>query len=359
MLATAIRRVNTRLESNTSSNKLVPLEIGATIDVRKIKNDEEIEGSNLWLEDKNGTNFWAGAFDINVKNNLSGLVDFRKIWSLQNIAEIKIGILDSGVQINPDFFGDRVVQLWQKDNSKLDMHATYMAAIIGANNIVDGYIGFLPNSKIFSYQAVFSKDGFVIEPQNFTAALKKFLEVGVDIVNISMVTTDNEDFFKNSLELKELLQQFSQKNIPIVVSTGNEPVYDDDRKTFPGAITSTISASGYLLKGQSIKFDFHRTIWTGTTILSPSFPIYDNQFFSKIATDKPAGTSVSAAVTTAILGVMKLLYIKLKPDKPYAEFISNIISDMPKIHTTDNGNLNERDFKYLDFKRVNNIISQI
>lgn len=359
MLATITKRVNARLEANTSSKKLVPLELGTKINIVELKFGEDYRGNSIWYIDEKGISYTSLAITPNLNSNrLSSFIDFPSIWNICKNKVIKIGIYDSGVSKDTSLFGNRVTQL---NDHKLDAekHADYMATIIAGGSVEKGYFGFLPNAEIYSYQADVDDNGHTtIKPKNFMEALQAFLDYNVDVVNISMATIDFKEFFEQNLEFKKILKEFAERNIPLVSSAGNECDTDNSNFHYPAKLSEFLSISGYLINGTSINFDFMLNLWDGINLLSPSFQVYPTEFYQQLKIDinKRAGSSVSCAITCGVLGILKYYFNSsdFVNQTTFGNFMNSIISSMPDWKTNPLYNkISSTSFKYLDFTFIN------
>jgi subtilisin family serine protease len=360
MKATVIRRVNTRLEANTSSRKLQPLEVGMVIDVVRIEFGEEIEGNNIWLVDKNNKRYSSRGFSYNLDGNLlSKFIDFPFLWSFTKGKKIKIGIYDSGVYKKkyPSLFEEeRVIQLNHNDNEVIDFHGTYMATIIGGSNIEKGYVGFLPNALIYSYCCLDRENTAIIDKDDLINALNIFYKEEVDVINISMSTELNDTVMKNLFErddkLNKLINKLREKNIIIVASTGNNRSSDDSIKNYPAALSDIFSVSGYRVENDNFVYENDADIWSSVKVLAPCFAIYNEDYFSQFKFNTKSGTSISCAILSGILGILKLKYCTNKiKEKLFYDYVNEIIQEMPIIEV-NKGNLLNRQYKYLNFSNL-------
>ena len=352
MKATVIKRVNTRLEANTSSRKLSPLDVGKTIEVVSVEKGETIDGHSLWITDSNGNKFTAAAFSVVAPENaLSSYVDFMKLWNFEGDRPLKIGIYDGGVQQNNELFGNRVIELNPNKQPIIDFHGSYMATIIGGADYKNGFFGFLPNAKLYSYQSVIDPvEGAIIEQQNFLDALRSFLNNDVDVVNISMNTNRHNDFFRTNAALQDLLNEYKTKGIVLVASAGNRGVNDDTKLTYPAKLSEVVSVAGYFFDGPDVTYDMEYNLWSDISILAPSFAIYQNDYYSKFEIgDKKAGTSVSAAVITGMIGAYKLKFMLNANNRiGFKSYIDEQFAAMPTVHYRKQG-IRKTEFNYADF----------
>ncbi len=363
MTGTVIRRVNSRFDASTAAKKAIPLEVGSVVDIVGLKYGEKYRGSNMWFADAKGLNYTSHAISVALQGNtLAKLIDFPALWQISSDRPIKIGIFDSGVSNNAQLFGTRVIQLNHNDETIVQKHADYMATIIAGSDLRNGYVGFLPNANIFSYQASKGALGSAeIVPEDILSALKMFVDIDVDIINISMSTDDPDviSFFQNNSEIKQVFAKIRDKEIAVTAAAGNFGLKSDDHKFFPAGMNDIISVSGYKFLNEKPKFDFSWNLWSDVKILAPSFPIYDTQFFKSFQVSDSIGTSVSSAVSAGLLGALKALHGKQADDRNFLSFVSEKIESMPTVVTPDEirEQVKAPSFKCWDFKTVANILN--
>ena len=134
---------------------------------------------------------------------------------------IKIAIIDTGVDFNhPDLFGwgpdGKVVggyNFIQEDEPPLDTngHGTQVAGIIAADGQA---IGMAPKAKILAYKV--SEDGEGVSAELITKAIKKAIEDGANIINISLGVN------KTNAKIDRAINFALEKEIFVVTAAGND-----------------------------------------------------------------------------------------------------------------------------------------
>ena len=134
---------------------------------------------------------------------------------------IKIAVIDTGVDFNhPDLLGwgpdGKVIggyNFVQKDQLPIDTdgHGTQVAGVIAADGEV---FGIAPKSKILAYKV--SEDGDGVSSDLVVRAIKKAVEDGADIINISL----GED--KTDVEIDHAVNYALEKGVFVVAAAGND-----------------------------------------------------------------------------------------------------------------------------------------
>lgn len=242
-------------------------------------------------------------------------------WNLSR--NIKIAIIDSGIEENHESLQGKVVQninFSNKNEKKVKddfNHGTAIAGIITGKSDFT-HLGLAPNAQLYDIKVLNSKGQ--AEITNVIEAINWSINNKIDIINMSF------GFKKNHIELYEAIKKAYEKGIIIVASAGNNIGLEVD---YParyqevisvGAINSDLSWYNLSSKG---KIDF---VAPGIEIIAPN----NNGGYESFS-----GTSFSTAYVTAsianILGreknidhsndILKLLkpYLLDLGDKGYDE----------------------------------------
>jgi subtilisin family serine protease len=179
-----------------------------------------------------------------------GLVDIAipKLWEKSKGENITVAVLDTGIT-NHDDLNENI--LWDKyksyiSNEELDGHGhgTMVAGVISAKDSGFGVVGVAPNTKILPIKVLPNSVMFQNSTdQDLTNALKYCLEMGVDIINMSLGS-----LYKQSQAFQEVLIEVYNNNIPIVCAMGN---YGEKYACFPANFPQTFGVTSYG-KGRNI-----------------------------------------------------------------------------------------------------------
>ncbi|MCD7723772.1 MAG: S8 family serine peptidase [Clostridiales bacterium] len=209
--------------------------------------------------------------------------------------DIKIAIIDSGVDINHNDIKDSIeknIKVSQLDESFGDdtSHGTAVAAIISGNCKNDnGILGVATDSKIISIDVTDTSDG-TVEEKNLIEGIATAIDEEVDIINISMGIKEG------SAELYEIIKTAYNAGIIIVAAAGN---YIESDVLYPAAYAEVICVGSKNKKGEVIspKYTTKKSViyLPGEHISSATA---DNGYKSF------SGTSVSTPILTGIISLM-------------------------------------------------------
>lgn len=308
MKAIAIKKVNQRLDANTGSQKLIPIQAGDIIDVIGIEEGEFYRGSNRWLLKDDGTKTWAGAYNINYGSGYIKQFGIDQLWNISTGNGIKVGVIDSEINIGHISLKNCPI-IKHEINSPDSIHGTYMAAIIGARNIKDGFVGMAPSCEL--HAASYAKEGN-ITPKEVLEAFESLSNA--HIINLSFAT-NNKVFsaVKNPVGLKinQLINSYVASGKIVLAATGNN--YQQTLNTFfyyPSYYSGTISIAGGYTKDGNYFIEKKSNVWNGVDLIGPV-----NNFFniipqsSEIFQNRTNGNSVTTAMVS---GLLALIYDKLK-----------------------------------------------
>lgn len=305
MNATTIKRVNTRLAANTSSAKLVPLEIGSAVKIRRLEFGEMYRGENLWFVDEKDNKYWSGGFAAANRNlsksSLFNEFDISGLWKYATGSNIKIGIIDCGIIREHKAIVNSKLKVLNEGNPNC-MHGTYMTSIIAGTDVANGYVGVLPDTQVLFY-------GYGEIAQLTPNVLMSILQQLEDADIISMSFAVRKTFFfplnKEAKALNDYLAtQVTTNNKIILASTGNDGRHFS---FYPAAYDGVLSVSA-LQTANSSNVEPNANIWDGVQMAGNWKSFFDLN--ENASTDFPglgslSGTSPAAAVLAALAGFAK------------------------------------------------------
>jgi len=246
-------------------------------------------------------------------NEIITLNQYRKAQYSFTGKNVSIGIIDNGINLEYDSIWDIVkgkVSLLEKDTLKIKKtnkeitHGTLMANIIGNQYLdyEDNIIGIAPNAQIIDVDISNHQNEYKFS--NILEIFDRIIEDGLklDIILISFTTL-------NASDGKDILSQacnfLVDKGTIIVCPAGN---FGPESYTIgsPSAAENVITI-GALKKDGTIAYYSGR----GPTLneqLKPDFVLPGSKInipFSNKATIEYSGTSVSAAIATGIIALLK------------------------------------------------------
>lgn len=218
-------------------------------------------------------------------------LDFHlgKLWELPMQEGLKVGIIDTGVDVNHPALKGRVTNL--NMNFPIDMtdnpnHATTMACIISGDDPENGIIGIAPGiEKIYSY--TLPNDGAT--PDMFICALTKMEKEGVKLINISYCWSGKN--FKEAEELIQKIKDLSNNGFVIICATGNES--NIHSLYYPAAYPDVISTAGCNAENRQ---DDESNFWQGVNLCMASDYYFDRNKFNH-----SNGTSGATALMTGCI----------------------------------------------------------
>lgn len=232
----------------------------------------------------------------------------------KNLKKIKVAILDSGLDYDPDlpaverkdFLGEKELHPLYQD---MTGHGTSVASLICARENEDRITGIAANvelyiGRIFGY-------GNNAPVERVVRAVNWAIEEKVNIIHMSFGT---EEY---SGELEDAIEKAYKSGILIIAAAGNAGQAPEDESTieYPAAFDNVISV-GATNKYNNMS-DFSAT-GKELDVVAPGDQILTDGAFGGVAVDK--GTSISAAQVT---GVAAVLWGK-HPDKSNA-FIKSLL----------------------------------
>jgi len=310
-IATATRRVNTRVSASTASKKLIPLEVGQSFRIKRIESGELYRGSRLWLVDENENKYWSGAFEYKDRISNSSLFssfDISQCWEYTQGEAVKVGIIDCGIQLNHNVLSNCSIQIIPtKEGDSTCMHGTYIASIISGSDFYNHYLGVAPKAEIF-FSGI--SDIVNVTAEQIYDCINSLKDV--DIINMSFSCHDSSKFdpVGRGKNLQTLISAFARQNKILVAAAGNNGPMDD--KFFPAAYKNVVSVSAY---AENDKGEIHSSanFWQGVDIVG-SFKNYfdlaeDLKTYLPLKGISYNGTS---STTAFVSGVFALVASKFK-----------------------------------------------
>lgn len=186
----------------------------------------------------------------------------RELSTFKEASDIKVAILDTGIQIDHPDIADRVkkyvYQYPRRSASEKDIvgHGTHVAGTVAAliNNDV-GINGICEAQlycwKIFSDKVEYVAENFhsyVVDPVMYRAALADCVETGVEVVNLSIGGPGRPD-----REESDLFADLLANNIAVVAAMGNERM-EGNPTSYPAAIDGVIAVGATNVNDRYARF---------------------------------------------------------------------------------------------------------
>lgn len=223
------------------------------------------------------------------------LLGIPELWKQSKGEDIKIGIIDSGIDLSHQDLQKAVqsVKDFSGNNNLFDStgHGTHIAGIIGARENKTGVIGVAPKSLLWIAKSW--QKGTPSKIEDVCEALDWLIQEKVDIINMSLwIEKDNKT-------LRELVNKAEKENISVVAAVGNEGD-TENAGGFPARYQSVISVGSLNHKGKVSK----------TSSRCPSIDIVapGEKILSTIPPNTYGwmnGTSMAAAFVSGTIALLK------------------------------------------------------
>ncbi len=265
------------------------------------------------------------------------VLDYLKTASV-DLAEVKVGVIDSGIDYNHEFLKDRMIDKGENfslsgDDTAMsddpDSHGTHVAGIIVDNT---------PDTvKIKGYK-IFDSEGETTELA-FVTAIEKAVYDGMDIINMSLGGFDSQ-------AVKESLLNAYSSGTVLVAGAGNDNMYCEyflpsslEQVIVVGAVGENLYRSSYSNFGGTLDF------------MAPGDDIYSTTNYDGYG--YMSGTSMATPFTSASVAILLSINPKLSSDEIENQFKSNANSLEYFAHIdVGSGLLNIADS--LDINRIKN-----
>ena len=161
-------------------------------------------------------------------------------WNETQGEGIKIGIIDTGIDLNHEDLHGRVHDYYNftsqnpKDIADENGHGTHVAGIIAANKNKIGVVGIAPKCELYIAKA-FDSDG-ISETKNVVNAIKWLMLKKVSVINMSFCTKEYISDYSNLIKMC-----FSQ-GILCVCAVGNDGPGKDTIE-YPAKFPETIAVT--------------------------------------------------------------------------------------------------------------------
>ena len=148
-------------------------------------------------------------------------LSFSSVWNLTSGAGVTVAVVDSGVDVNPQF-GDRVTpgpdlagdNFGTPADADCLGHGTSVASIIAAAPMAGvSFAGVAPQAAILSIKITNSE----MFPNDVTPrAIRDAVDLGANVINLSLGTTDNSQALRSAVEFA------LASNVVVVAAAGND-----------------------------------------------------------------------------------------------------------------------------------------
>ena len=201
-------------------------------------------------------------------------------------AGVKVAVLDTGIVAHsalPGFSQSIEITPFPQDPSKINGHGTAIASLIASND--PAAPGIAPAVELISIRV--GDDSGRADSFALAAGILAAVDAGVQIINISMGTTENNPLIEDAVWYAH------DQNVLIVAASGNSEQAD---ATYPAAYPSVISVGSVDARGQHLDFSNYGTY---LSVTAPGYGIdaaWPGNRYSRVS-----GTSASAPIVTGAI----------------------------------------------------------
>ncbi|SFA51258.1 subtilisin [Parageobacillus thermantarcticus] len=218
---------------------------------------------------------------LNIKTNIT---------NINSINQVKVGVIDTGFDLNNPSL--TLIPVNKKNVNYRGKHGNAVSGIIGAKKTnFNDFSGIIPGFPLYIYD-INSKN---LNVYSLTKAIKRFIELKVDIINISLATPIYDE------NLYGVVKEATDKGIIIVASSGNsgdDTYYYPASFEIPGVISVGATNSSNDILSESTVND-RVDIWApGENIFSIGEKFTDVERFT--------GTSFSTPIVTSLIIILKM-----------------------------------------------------
>ena len=216
----------------------------------------------------------------------------QKVAPVSNLAEIKIGLIDSDIDLNLTAFAKARIHLKDfvlNDTPRPQAHGTAIASILVANS--GDYQGLVPQAELYAASVFFRlPDGRLnASTASLVRALDWMSDLDLDVINMSLAGPSN-------LILERTIKKITAQGTPIVAAVGNAGPHAAPR--YPAAYAPVIAVTAV-----STEKTIYRMAVRGPHIdfAAPGVAVENIGPGDRFQTS--TGTSFAAPYVTAILGI--------------------------------------------------------
>ncbi|MHA1437194.1 MAG: S8 family serine peptidase [Promethearchaeota archaeon] len=278
------------------------------------------------------------------------LINYRKSQIVFKGKNVRIGIIDNGINRNIDSIWDIIKEQYSltkengsseiKENNNIIKHGTLMANIIG-NQYIDYYdniVGIAPNAEILDFDATINSD----DNFYFSNILRLFDIIDKKKINVSMLlisfTTLEPSDGKDILSLA--CNQFVDRGIIIICPAGN---FGPEKYTIgsPGSAEKVITIGSLTKEGKIAYYSGRGPTLDGRN--KPDFYLPGSKIEIALTNNSRvifSGTSVAAAIGTGLIALLKefnpkITYTEILEIIKKASIYLNFFHDSDKYVTTN------------------------
>ena len=245
-------------------------------------------------------------------------------------AGIKVGVVDTGVQVDHPMIAGKIVAGKNFINSESDdlssqsHHCTMVTSLIAGNYMNHNLYGIAPDVEIVIAKSLPDLGSGVAH--HVIRGIEYCIEQGCDIINCSLSGKDNSS-------VEEVLRTAVSQNIAVVCSSGNSATDDEEPNNprYPAAYDDAISVGAIDINYGMAEFSTYNNF---VDIVAPGDNVYGAYINSGYTIS--SGTSFSAPIISGTLALLKQKFIRDFGRKPNeAELFAMLIKQTRTIPGID------------------------
>lgn len=216
---------------------------------------------------------------------------------------IKIGIIDTGVDLEHEDLKDRIkdyvnfTSYNRKDVADNNGHGTHVAGIVAANANRIGVIGVAPKAELYVAKAFddSGESGF----ENIYRSIRWMKQKNVDIINMSFSSTSQ------SKEYASLIKSVHAQGITMVCAAGNRGEVSSDTIGYPAEFPETIAVTAVDINKRRADFS---SVGSAAEIAAAGEDIYSTYKENSYA--KLSGTSMATPLISGAVAILQAKALK-------------------------------------------------
>lgn len=230
-------------------------------------------------------------------------LDFTKVWGLTRGEGVTVAVIDSGVDVrHRQLAVSRQIDLTGTGHRDCVGHGTAVAGIVAARPRAGvPFHGIAPGVRLVSLKQSNDTTGDV---GVLAKAIVKAAELGVDVINVSMQTTDQPD-------LKAAVQYALAQDIVVVAAAGNVEPGEKSPQVYPAAYEGVLSVGSVTEDGRKSDFSNARN---KVSVLAPGQNLVSTWTGGFYRTDLE-GTSFAAPYVAGVAALVRARHPRLTQEQ--------------------------------------------
>ncbi|MBN6056482.1 type VII secretion-associated serine protease mycosin, partial [Nonomuraea sp. RK-328] len=226
-------------------------------------------------------------------------LDFTRVWGLTKGEGVSVAVIDSGVDVrHRQLAVSRQFDQTGTGHRDCVGHGTAVAGIIAARPRAGvPFYGIAPGVRLISVKQANGTTGDV---GNLAKGIVKAVELGADVINVSMQTSDQPD-------LKAAVQYALSQDVVVVAAAGNVNPGEKSPQIYPAAYEGVLSVGSVTEDGRRSDFS---NAQGKVSVLAPGQNLVTTWTGGLYRTERE-GTSFAAPYVAGVAALVRARYPKL------------------------------------------------